>query len=126
MVVDLILQVEGCVCDVVGPGQGLFHRSIVQSGPCIVPAEAGWGPGTASFGAAVSEAVMRSVNATSLAQLREVTESELIWPPAISFNDSHWPVTSKRESEVLEGPQKGLMVGPMKWKLDGGANEMEA
>ena len=67
--------------------RGLFHRAILQSGPCIGgPPGKGWGPGNLTAGAAATRGVMARLNASTIAELRAADASAVQWPDAL-MND---------------------------------------
>ena len=52
-----------CTISVAPEAKGLFHRLIMQSGPCFGgPPNKGWGPRNASFGLHVTAQVMAANN----------------------------------------------------------------
>lgn len=57
---------------------GLFERAIVASGPCIVPSE-GWGPDTEEAGLKLGNRLMKSLNASSIEELRMMPPQLLQW-----------------------------------------------
>lgn len=70
--------VSVCVLNASPKARGLFHRAIVQSGPCIVPAE-GWGPQTAAHAEAMGAELRQQLGAVTLAELRALPAQRVQW-----------------------------------------------
>ena len=67
-----------CTLNTAPSARGLFHRAIIQSGPCIIPSN-GWGPHTIAFGYNLSAALMARLNASSIAALRALPAAAVQW-----------------------------------------------
>jgi carboxylesterase type B len=67
-----------CTLSVAPMAKGLFHRSIIQSGPCI----GGWGPLNVSFGQTVTRQILANHSVTSLKELQSphIDPSTIQWP----------------------------------------------
>ena len=68
-----------CALSASPAAKGLFRRSVVQSGPCVVDAPDGWGPGSVASGVATTKRFTEYFNASDLDGMRGVDASELQW-----------------------------------------------
>jgi para-nitrobenzyl esterase len=76
-----------CTLCVSPRARGLFHRAILQSGPCIGgPPGKGWGPGDINAGVAATRGVMELLNVSTIAELRAADAGTVQWPDAL-MND---------------------------------------
>jgi para-nitrobenzyl esterase len=91
-----------CTLSLSPAAKGLFSHAVVQSGPCNVPYPQGWGPGSASYGLNLSQAVVRSAAAAvpthlmpagstwrnvTLDDLRAVVDPTVfVWPSYITWD----------------------------------------
>lgn len=98
-----------CTLSVSPESAGLFHRAIVQSGPCIGE----WGPGSADSGLTLAEEVMSGVGAKNIAELRTV--------PALNLTD--WPDSAYFGQQLFAGffLDGGVMPVPPVERLMAGA-----
>merc|ERR1719326_180167 len=76
-----------CTLSVSPRAAGLFHRAIIESGPCLGP----WGPGSFDEGTAVSARVMASAGASSLADLLNLPPWALQWGQGQDQYDIEFP-----------------------------------
>ena len=77
-----------CTLCVSPAASGLFSRAILESGPCVGgPPGKGWGPMNRTRGAMVAREVMASLNVSSLAGLRAISNASLIQWPDATMND---------------------------------------
>ena len=67
-----------CILNTAPAARGLFHRAVVQSGPCIVPSS-GWGPHTPQYGYEKASRLMRDLNASNVDELRQLPPQLLQW-----------------------------------------------
>ena len=69
---------------------GLFRRAIIQSGPCVVDAPRGWGPGAADEGVAATRRFLDALGASSLADARRLDAAAIQWA-APDMGDPNFP-----------------------------------
>ena len=69
---------------------GLFSRAIIQSGPCVVDAPKGWGPGDPALGVAATRRVLGLLGVASLDEARSLDASSLQWAP-VDMADPNFP-----------------------------------
>lgn len=102
-----------CTINVAPEAAGLFHRLIMQSGPCFGgPPNKGWGPRNASYGFHVAAQVMAANNVTTLDGLRQVPAEKVQWPD-YTMND---PNVSPYFSGYFEDPGFLPTSAEMLWK----------
>ncbi len=65
-----------CLLSVAPAARGLFERSIQQSGPCVGP----WAPLSASLGRSITAQIKKSLNASTVEDLRRAPAEDVQWP----------------------------------------------
>ena len=102
-----------CTLSLSPESAGLFHRAIVQSGPCIGE----WGPGSANSGLMLAQEVMAGVGAKTIAELRQV--------PALNLTD--WPDAAYYGQQLFAGffIDGGVMAVPPLERLIAGGLSVE-
>lgn len=91
---------------------GLFHQVVLESGPCTGP----WGPNSTATSFIYGREFMRSVNASTLADLRELPVEVMFfnttyWDP--NFAVDNWFLTQlpKDAPLTLRGPGSRVILG---------------
>ena len=92
--------VATCVLDASPLANGLFHRAVVQSGPCIVPGE-GWGPASEAEGIRRGVALGMSLGAPDLRSLRALPPQRLQWDNATLASDDDFSARDRVEIEIF-------------------------
>ena len=106
-----------CVLSLSPPAHNLFHRAIIQSGPC---AYSYWSPQNASYGLQLSHMVMKANNVTTLAELQSLPVDQVAWPDAPSesqFFNGYFAhdgyVLPFPPSTMLQTSKKSSVVNPL-------------
>jgi para-nitrobenzyl esterase len=81
-----------CTLTVSPLAAGLFHQSIVQSGPCI----GGWGPNNVTFAKQITQLVLANHSAASLVDLQSdsVDPATIQWPDEVMLDPTIAPYFS--------------------------------
>eukprot|EP00041_Stephanoeca_diplocostata_P020449 m.458130 g.458130 ORF g.458130 m.458130 type:complete len:606 (-) comp21581_c0_seq1:234-2051(-) len=74
-----------CTLGVSPAASGLFSGLLAQSGPCVGP----WAPLNTSYGRTVTSALLASLNASSVDDLRKLKAEAIVWPMPYS-EDIHF------------------------------------